>query len=356
MEFFQRLSIANLIEFCRSLRFSLSSGLTLRDAVRLMGSKGPRSLRPVAEKIGADLSAGWSFQDALAKQQKVFPSLFLALASVGEESGNLPEVLNELEKYYQIQQKLRREFISEITWPMTQFVAAIVVIALLIYILGVLPISTQTGSAPSEPLDPIGFGLLGPAGAVKFLLIVFGTIVVGTLAFWGLKRLLRRRALVERFLLRIPLIGSALRYIAMTRFCVALRLMLETKLSVLKSLRFALNATDNPAFFSHADDVENSLRKGNSITESLKLVKPLPDSFLGSVAIAEECGRLPESLHHQTDQFDELARRKLTVINRFSSWVVWLGIACFIILMIYRIFENVYMKMLSQNLSPGGHK
>src|SRR5262249_5872157 len=136
MTIFQRLSLANLIEFCRSLRFSLSSGLTLRDAVRLMAGKGPRSLRPVAEKIGADLGAGWSFQDDLAKQEKVFPSLFLAIASVGEESGNLPEVLNELEKYYQIQQKLRREFISEITWPVTQFVAAIFVITLLIYILG----------------------------------------------------------------------------------------------------------------------------------------------------------------------------------------------------------------------------
>src|SRR5262249_2928799 len=302
-----------------------------------------------------DLSAGWSFQDALAKQQKVFPSLFLALASVGEESGNLPEVLNELEKYYQVQQKLRREFVSEITWPVTQFVAAILVIAVLIYILGILPISVDAGHSPNaEPLDPIGLGLLGPSGAVRFLLYVFGTLAIVTAAYLGLKRLLRRRALVERFLLGIPLLGSALRYIAMTRFCVALRLMLETKLSVLKSLRFALNATDNPAFFSYADEVENSLRKGNSITESLKLVKPLPDSFLGAVAIAEECGRLPESLHHQTDQFDDMARRKLTVINRFSSWIVWLGIAAFIIVMVVRIFMNVYLKMISQNLGQTG--
>ncbi|MBI3409967.1 MAG: type II secretion system F family protein [Planctomycetes bacterium] len=345
MVIFQRLSGANLIEFCRSLRFSLSSGLTLRDAVRLMAGKGPHSLRPVAEKIGGDLGAGWSFQDALAKQEKVFPSLFLALASVGEESGNLPEVLAELEKYYQVQQKLRREFISEITWPVTQFVAAVCVIAVLIYVLGILAVPVP-GGASNEHLDPIGLGLLGPSGAVKFLVIVFGTIIGVSLAFWGLKRLLRRRALVERFLLGVPLIGAALRYIAMTRFCVALRLMLETKLSVLKSLRFALNATDNPAFSSYADEVENSLRKGNSITESLKVVKPLPDSFLGAVAIAEECGRLPESLHFQADQYDDLARRRLAVLNRFSSWLVWLGIAAFMILMIARIFINVYLKMI----------
>src|SRR5580704_15767950 len=135
MFFFRRLSTKDLIDLCRSMRYSLSSGLTLRDVMDLLTSNGPPRLRPVAAQISKELKAGWSLQDSIAKQAAVFPPIFLALVTVGEESGNLPEVLTELEKYYHVQRKLRREFIDQITWPVIQACMAVFVIAGLIWAL-----------------------------------------------------------------------------------------------------------------------------------------------------------------------------------------------------------------------------
>src|SRR5947209_10131721 len=98
--FSKRLPLSALIDLCRSMRYSLGAGLMLRDVMDLLAGKGTRPIRPVAAKISKDLKAGWSLQDALNKQQAAFPPLFIALTTVGEESGNLPEVLGELEKYY----------------------------------------------------------------------------------------------------------------------------------------------------------------------------------------------------------------------------------------------------------------
>jgi len=76
----------------------------------------------------------------------------------------MPEVFQELERYYDLQWKLRKRFLADITWPLIQFVMAIFVITALILVLGWI------GSG----MDPLGFGLTGEKGAVTFLLLVGG--------------------------------------------------------------------------------------------------------------------------------------------------------------------------------------
>src|SRR5262245_49498186 len=218
----KRLAVADLIDLCRSMRFALSSGLMLREVMELLATRGTRKVRPVAAEVVKELKAGWGLQEALNKHQEAFPPLFLAMAAVGEESGNLPEVLGELEKYYTQQQKLRREFISEITWPVFQVAFAILVIAGLILVVGYLDVKDPDG----KPYDPLGFGLRGERGALVFLQIATCIILGAWVLFLILRRLMRRRVVVERMLFRIPLLGPCLRALVLNRFCVALRFML----------------------------------------------------------------------------------------------------------------------------------
>ena len=150
MWFNRQLSTTSLIELCRALRYSLSGGMMLRDAFGLLAREGtPRSAGP-PRLVNEELKAGWSLHEAMEKQAGTLPPLFRALATVGEETGNLPEVMGELEKYYITQQKLRRDFISDISWPLVQFFAAVFVIAGLILVLGVIQLSNpeqgQVGS------------------------------------------------------------------------------------------------------------------------------------------------------------------------------------------------------------------
>jgi type IV pilus assembly protein PilC len=348
--FSRRLSIKDLIDLCRSMRYSLSSGLTLRDVMDLLNTNGPPRLRPVAAEISRELKAGWSLQDAIGKQSSVFPPIFLALVTVGEESGNLPEVLSELEKYYRVQQKLRREFIDQISWPVIQFVMATFVIAGLIWALSFVK-SLNPGSDAAT--DPLGFGLIGLDGSLKFLGIVFGSIIGLIIVFLVVKRLLRRRAIVEQVLLHVPIFGPCLRAIALTRFCVALHLMLETSLSVRKTLRLALVATDNLAFTAAQGAVEAALVRGETITTALTSCRVFPAHFLGVVAVAEESGRLPEVLRNAAEEYDEEARRRLSVVNKVFSYTIWFGIAGFLAFAIFRIFQEVYVKQIMERLNKG---
>src|SRR2546430_1578102 len=105
--------LSALVELCRSLRHYLGAGLSLLDVFRQQSKRGPSALRDATGDIAKDLGKGRSLEDALNRQRENFPALFIELAVAGEQSGTLPEVFAELEEYYRLVQKLRRQLWSQ---------------------------------------------------------------------------------------------------------------------------------------------------------------------------------------------------------------------------------------------------
>jgi type IV pilus assembly protein PilC len=332
-----RLPLSSLIELCRALRYYLGAGLSLVDVFRSQAKKGPWAVRPVAERIAAELERGGDLATALKREADVFPPLLVSLASVGEETGMLPEVFTELEKYFVRQQKLRRQFFSRAAWPLTQFFLAIFVLAGLIFVLGLLPVNQ--GPAGTR-YDPLGLGLTGPGGALKFLGVVFGLLLALAVGYRLASRSLKHKAAVDAFLLRVPAVGPCLRALALSRFCLALRLTMETALPVGSALRLSLRATGNGAFAERAGTALETVRGGHDVAVALARVGLFPEEFRNVVATAEEAGRLPEVLRHQGEQYDEEAGRRLTVLVSVAAWGVWLLVAVFIIFTVFRLYGS----------------
>src|SRR5204862_8182030 len=170
---------------------------------------------------------------ALKKHKTAFPPLFLSLASVGEQSGNMPEIFAELEKYFRLQQQLRRQFWGQISWPLIQFVIGVFVLAGMIFVLGLF----------NSSYDPLGLGLTGTSGAVGFLVIIWGSVGLLIGLYFFLTRTMRHKAKVDAWLLRLPAVGPCLQALALQRFCLALRLTTETGMPIAQAMRLSLRAT-----------------------------------------------------------------------------------------------------------------
>jgi type II secretory pathway component PulF len=331
MLFSSYLPLSSLIDMCRSLRHYLGAGLTMRDVFRQLARKGQGEVRPLAQRVLVHIEHGESLEDALAHEKALLPPLFLSLAVIGEQTGNLPEIFRELEHYFILQQRLRRQFWAQATWPIFQFFTAIFVIAGMIYLIGIL---TPAGH---EPFDPLGFGLTGTSGAGIFLAIALGTVAAVVIAFLVATRLLKQGPRVQRFLLRVPALGPCLRALALMRYCLAQRLTLETGMSITAAVRLSLNATGNDAFAAAADVILPGLKAGDELTPCLARSRLFPEDFQHILAVGEESGRLTEILEHQADHYQEEAARRLTILTQAASWGVWLLTAMFIIFLIFRI-------------------
>ena len=146
---------------CRNLATMLYSGVPVARALQVAGRKGGDSLcREVFTDIAEQVRAGEELSDGMARHGRRFPELVIDMVRLSEHSGALPEVLEHLAEHFDNIVALRRKFLSQITWPVIQFVAATGVVSLVIFVLGMLP----GGEAVSE----ITFGLRGAGGAITF--------------------------------------------------------------------------------------------------------------------------------------------------------------------------------------------
>lgn len=339
--FSSELATGVLIELCRSARHQLDAGLGLVDVFRQQAKRGPAPIRPLAERILRKLEKGGDLASAIEADADFFPDLFRELVRVGEQTGNLPDVFAALQKHYEGQQRLSRLFRTQIMMPVMQFFAGVFVIAGLIFVLGWIAEAKST-----QPIDPLGLGLIGASGAIIFLLIVFGTLGLLAGLYFFAQRNLKHQKLVDETLLRVPVLGPTLEALALGRFCLALRLTLDSSMSASAALALSLRATGNAAYASRADSIGRQLRKGKQVAPVLTRENLFPEDFAAVVASAEESGRLPEAMRQQAKQYEGISELRLRVLTRAAGFGVWLVVAMLMIFAIYQIFTRVYLSQL----------
>src|SRR5689334_18322199 len=121
MLFSPRARNQDLAPLCRRLAISLESGIDVRKIfVREAKGRSPLSIRRRMEAISVRAAAGTGIADALDAEGDFFPTLMRELVRVGEQTGRLEEVFRHLAEHYEYQVKMRREFMSAISWPLMQ--------------------------------------------------------------------------------------------------------------------------------------------------------------------------------------------------------------------------------------------
>jgi type IV pilus assembly protein PilC len=326
-----------LVEWCRALRFSLGAGLDPIKIFKQQAKSGPRPLRAMAGEFAKKLQKGSSLEDALEPHRDKFPPLFVELVAVGEQTGRLEDTFQELELYYAAALSTQRNFRSQLMYPAIQFVAAVFIIAGLIFILGILGIK----------MDPTGLGLTGPAGAVTFLLcaaaFVGAIFVVLKLATENL----RFRSRLEGIFLNVPGWGPALLAFALLRFAVALRMCAEAGLRAEQTLHYCFRATCNARFQAGEARAIEVAKRGDELVEAIEASKaPFPREFVDTLLTGEETGNMSEVMERLADRLREDAERKMKGAAQMTGWMIYALVAMMIIFFIFRI-ASVYLGALN---------
>lgn len=335
-----------LVAWCRTLRHSLSAGLDPAQIFRQQAKSGPRALRPIAEDVAARLGKGDSLEDALAPHTDRFPPLFQELVAVGEQTGRLEDTFRELEQYYESTLGIQRNFRSQMVYPAVQYVLAVLIIAGLIFILGML---APSGKAVTT--DPTGLGFTGTSGAILFMVIAFGSVGGILLVMKLMSNNVKKRAQLEGIMMHLPGWGPALLAMALQRFSVALRMCVEAGLRAENTIHYCFRATSNSAFTSREGRAQEVVKKGRELTDALMASgAPFPDEFRESVMVGEETGNLSEVMERLAERYREDAERKLKTAAQFTSYAIYGLVALLIIIAIFKI-ASIYIGLVN---SAGG--
>jgi type IV pilus assembly protein PilC len=328
-----------LVAWCRALKHSIGAGLDPIKIFKQQGRSGPRALRWLAIEIAEKLSKGESLEDALEPHRNRFPPLFVELVAVGEQSGRLEDTFHELSEYYDTTLRVQRDFRSQMAYPAIQFVAAVLIISGLIFILDML----------GSKMDPLGFGLTGAGGAFLFMFICFG-FVGGLLFLFKLSAdNVQWRARMEAVLLWLPAWGPALLNFALHRFCVALRMTTEAALRTEKVLHYSFRATANGAFLRGEDRAVAAAKKGAEIHEALAASgAPFPEEFQHMIVVGEESGEMSELMEKLSKNYLDEGKRRLKEAAQYTAWALYGLVAMLIIFCIFSIATKAYINPINE--------
>jgi type II secretory pathway component PulF len=243
-----------------------------------------------------------------------------------------------MSEYYLDLRKTRQDFLSQITLPVIQLIAAIFIVCILIFVNGFL----QAGSPTDEPFDLTGVGLRGGTGVLIFLTIVLGVgIVVGIIAFGIWKNWFNCHNTLVPLIRNVPVIGPVFTQSAMARLSMTLSMMLGAGVDAKRSVRDGLLSTGNYYYMSGLPLTMQEIERGNSLADSLAAPGVLPGDFIQAVEIGELSGSDSESLERMAVVYREKAQLALKQLAIAAGFVIWFLIAAMVIAVIFTIFMQV---------------
>lgn len=335
-----RINLKDLAGLCRRVAIGVESGIDDRKIWAREADRGSGRLQQELRAVGDAVSRGQSITDAMAQAGDVFPPLVHDMVTVGETTGHLADVFRRLAEHYEHQLQLRRALLAGLVWPLTELALAVAVVGLLIWIMGVL-----------GGVDILGWGLVGTKG----LAVYVTGVGLAAAAVGGLLYAIRRGALWTRPLqhaaLHLPAVGRCLRTFAMARFTWTLQLTLDVGMDLRRALPMAFTSTGNDYYARHAADTVADITAGCAVHETLRHTGALPVELLDAVEVAEESGRLTESLKRLSSQYAEQARTALATLSVVGGYLIWALVAAIIIALIFRL-ASFYLGTINELANP----
>jgi general secretion pathway protein F len=238
---------------------------------------------------------GHALADGLGDFPAVFPELYRATVSAGEQSGHLDTVLERLADYTESREQLRSRTLTAMLYPVLLFIVCVSIVAMLLTFVvpkivkqfenskTELPLLTQVLIAFSDFLRNWG-------------LLLLAVIILGSIGFvrWLRDPAARRR--FDAFLLRLPLIGKVVRGNNTARFARTFSTLTSSAVPVLEAMRISGEVVTNLPMRDAVQDAAARVREGAPIGRSLGASKLFPPMMIHLISSGESSGDIETML------------------------------------------------------------
>jgi type IV pilus assembly protein PilC len=240
----------------------------------------------------------------LGKYPAIFDELFVNMVAAGETAGILDTILNRLSEYMEKAQKLKKQVKSAMTYPIIVLVVAVIVVAvILVFVIpvfeemfegfgGALPVPTQIVVNMSEFVQS------------NILYVIVG-IVVFIFVFRKVYGTEKGRAIVDDYMLKVPIFGSLLRKVAVAKFTRTLGTMVSSGVPILDALNITAKTSGNRTVEKAIIKTRSAISEGQTMAAPLGETGVFPSMVCQMVAVGESTGALDSMLAKIADYYDE---------------------------------------------------
>ncbi len=284
-----------LRDFTQHMSTSLSAGIPAVTALADFQEQTQGVFSEVVADIRGDVSSGTAIDEAFARHPQIFSTIYLAMLTAGQNSGNLDEVFEELVAYLEWNDDLRSQTTQALIYPSMLLVGIIGLFMLMMFF--VIP-RFETMFAD------VGFEL--PTLTVRVMAVgafmghwwwlIFGSIALATI---GLKMYFKTDSGAynrDRFLLKVPVLGGFLLKLSLSRFTKSFALIFASGLDLLRLLDLIQGLVGNQVMARQLATIRSRVATGESLTESFADADTFPPLIQRLVAVGEKTGSLDNSM------------------------------------------------------------
>ncbi|HKQ19325.1 MAG TPA: type II secretion system F family protein [Candidatus Eisenbacteria bacterium] len=300
-------STRDLAIFTRQFATMINAGLPLVQCLDILSKQTEKErFRGIISQVMREVEAGNTLAESLAKKenQGAFDELYVNMVEAGEAGGILDDILQRLATFIEKAEALRRKIQGAMVYPAV--VMTVALLATSFMLIFIIPTFARmfTGFGADLPLPTkIVMGLSSFLRSFWWaMLLAIGGLIFGIQKYYQTER---GHLEIDKFLLKVPVIGDVIRKGAVARFTRTLGTLISSGVPILTGLEITARTAGNRVIQEAIMAARASIREGETIAAPLRTSNVFPPMVVQMISVGEETGALDDMLNRIADFYDD---------------------------------------------------
>jgi type IV pilus assembly protein PilC len=305
----------DLVIFTRQFATMISSGISIMECLDILADQSDDpgfcySINSIIERVksGIDLS------EAMKEHPAIFPDIYCNMIAAGEASGQLEGILGRLAEYQEASEALRREIKSAMTYPVMSLAMVGGITTFLL--VSIIPkfkdiFDSMGGKLPVVTLFVLFISDLLTQNYIYLIVALVGIII-------GYKQMAKNpkgRFMLDYGMLKMPVFGSLLQKVAISRFSRTFSTLLKSGVPILAALDITAKTAGNKLIEKAISEAIESVKIGESLSKPLADCWVFPKMVVRMIAIGEKSGALEGLIAKNADFYDDQVKSSVEALT-----------------------------------------
>ncbi|MFD3158181.1 type II secretion system F family protein [Haloimpatiens sp. FM7330] len=329
-----KLKDEHIASFCGQMGIIINTGVSILkglDIIKNQDKKLKKASEAVLKGVKRGETLGKSMEDS-----GMFPVVLTHMVYSGEVSGNIDEILFNMENFYQREAHIKNKIKNASIYPI---VLLVLTIAMLMFFNLFIFSKISNIFADSKNLPKITIFIMNTMNFFNNNILLVPFVVLGLIVLIRyVTKVPRMKYFLDKIVLKIPVVGEVKKYIIINRFCRSMGIFIRSAVPILTALDNIQRIINNSFVSYKIGNAKKKIVNGAKIADTLQDEKIFDDLTIHMIRIGEETGKLEQMFFKLTDIYDkkvEIGINKLmalveplfTLIIGLVVGVVMIGIA-----------------------------
>ncbi|PZS74689.1 type II secretory pathway protein [Stenotrophomonas maltophilia] len=302
--------------FSRQMATMMKSGVPIVSSLDIIasGHKNPR-MKKLVDTIRTDIEGGSSMHEAISKHPVQFDELYRNLVRAGEGAGVLETVLDTVATYKENIEALKGKIKKALFYPIMVVVVAMLVSGIMLVF--VVPqfedvFKSFGAELPAFTQMVVNLSRFMVSWWWLMLLVAIGTAVALVMSY---KRSPKMQHAMDRFVLKVPVIGQIMHNSAIARFSRTTAVTFKAGVPLVEALGIVAGATGNTVYEEAVLRMRDDVSVGYPVNMSMKQTNLFPHMVIQMTGIGEEAGALDAMLFKVAEYYEQEVNNSVDALS-----------------------------------------